>query len=422
MDKITYTLKFALMQSGLNIEEIVRRILSKARGASAEYRPIRHCFSHHIQGDFKIHSNYPPYHIATQAGFAVSSKIVNEKQKRGEVPAMLKYRGHLSPSLLKAKEISEDSAYSVEVGDFLPDCFDCVVQAEIAKLDGSVLLISEKIERFANILVSGSFASSVKNEMIKSDEEIDATELAILYSQLEENIQVTRKPTVGLMLTGPGLADYNATNIRKNAMRELLTPIFSSLNEKMRVPFVSLGFQNTEISEIIPKALEQVEFLLLSGLFSDEAWGKIKNSLKKGFNVVVDGLPHPLGRKFLACVDNSDASRWAFAFSYHPVFAFFINSCLLMSLLKVICGEPNPKLDLNNGEVSENVTHGSYYDEIWVAKAEYKRNDEYKALVKPICPITIASLIDLSKGNCFVLNEQAKHEFYERENVKFIFY
>ncbi len=404
------------MKHVITWREALESLLSSVESIGTENVPLRHGFSCRIAEAIPCHTPNPPYHVAICEGYAVNTSFVAEKLKAGDGLAQLRYRGQISPSVLKDKYEHRESAYAVSDGDFIPEWLDAVILASDAKLQGSSLLVSETPQKLGGILPAGSFVPA-DEELIKEDDVIEGVELAILFSQLPHAVRIYKRPAVGVLLHTAGLVGHSVETPRKNTMREILTPMFGGFMKKLGVPFVTMSVHGGELSELIPEMLAKVDVLILSGFFSDSKWEEVISATRHDMKLTVPSLPHPLGEKFLGAISNKGERKWLFAFYYHPVFAVALYALLIKPFLEAFSSTAKLVSVLEDGVISEGMTVDGPRDNLWIGLMNGLEKGTGLVRVKPLAPISTANLKTVSRGNCTFLTSDLMSELRVGERV-----
>lgn len=409
------------MENGLSWQEAFERTIASAKSLGSEEVPLRYSLSRVVEKEIIASENYPPYNVAQGKGYAVNSGVVNEKLQGGQAEARLRYGGHLSPALLKEKRSLADSAYLVSPGTLLPDWLDAVVDEAHASIDGNILAVRSEVKPFQEVVPAGSMVSQGEPS-IGAGKKIDVAELGILSSQNLSTIGTVKLPTLGLVLTGNGLAEHSDPSPRKGTIRDILTPMLRGYCEKYNHPIITFGVRTEPFRDLLINCLEQVDVLLVAGFFAEGEPAELARHVGGEFATVVEGVRHPLGKRLLVAKRTREAAKWFIILPYHPVFAVALQALLVFPLLRAISGVKVDLCATKVGFAANQIKVLLEGDELWVGKLTEGDQEHPRAQVTLISQVSCARLSFLSQGNCIAISSKVFGEIGSGEELRFVLY
>ncbi len=194
----------------------------------------------------------PPHDVASYDGYAMRSRDCRR------YPLEIKGSIYAGESYESLPELKEGEAYYIATGAFLPRGADCVLRQEDARVEGK-LLYGVDIQPQTKVVPRGS--NYKKGEVIlKKGTRIRAQELGILIDAGVEEVDVFRKPRVGVLATG--------NELLRGLIRDTNSFVTLALLREWGCEASYLGIAGDGYSEIkmrIESALEEYDFLVTSG-------------------------------------------------------------------------------------------------------------------------------------------------------------
>lgn len=385
-------------------QEAQSRLLAWAQPPRAETVRLRHALYNYTDQPLPAEHPYPPFHVALKPGYAVNHEYVAGKLSQPAGSMRLRIMGRVPVGKARRGSPIADRAFRTDVGDFLPEWLDTIVDETVAHGPGDSagsngLSLQSVPPRFTGVMPAGSIIPR-QETIIDAPRRLGYPELAILAAQGKEEVHAFVKPVSGLLVLGPALHAHDALKPSRERMPDILTPMFQYIFSRWQFPFVSLGVHRTDFIQHLATALDQVDILLVSGLISYEQWTELVGSLDPGLNVRIRGLSHPLGQQFLVA---EGKGRWLFFLPYHPVFALALYALLLHPFLFRICGDPAGTVPFREGRLLEAAVLEVPDDDIWIGHEKLTRDFAKAPELKLLKQISQATMATLAQGNCLAM-------------------
>jgi molybdopterin molybdotransferase len=388
------------MLTGLSWQEAQGRLLEWARPLGTDTVRLRHALSHYSAVDVPAQSPYPAHNLAEERGYTLSYDALKAHWDRDELP-LFRFGGNLGGRRTFERKVSNEQAMLVDVGAFLPDAYDLVVpEDEVERRDNEVE-VKSRPERYSGVIRRGQFIPEQKAVLSKGHR-ISYAGYTAFYGQQVEEAEVLRKPVIGSLILGSGLHDPNVVKAPKDSTPELLSPMMMGLYAHWQFPFISLGIQESHISvgEVVSRASEQAEILVVSGILSSSQWQDFTQMLGETWELRIEGLSHPLCGRF--CVAACEG-RWLFFLPYHPPMIQALLTLLVFPFVTRMMGDERGYVPFVSARSLETVEAKNPQDDIWVGREESTGEFMNVAQVKLICQISSATLTTLVEGTCFAV-------------------
>lgn len=197
-------------------------------------------------------------------GYAIRS----EDAVRADIshPASFRVRGALTPSSAKPTYgLGQCEAYYVATGAPIPPGADAVVKVEETRLSGKSVAVSSRISKWKNVALQGEDVH--KGELVaKRGQILNAADMALLIGAGMTEVDVFRRPRVGVLSTGDELARFGS-NERGKKINNYSNLISGYLLEAGATP-VPLGIAKDDqkhITAMIEEELGRLDALITIG-------------------------------------------------------------------------------------------------------------------------------------------------------------
>ncbi|MGD9568917.1 MAG: molybdopterin molybdotransferase MoeA [Sedimentibacter sp.] len=231
-----------------------------------------------LKNDIIAKENVPDFRRSTVDGYAVYSRDVFGASE--SIQSILDLKGEILMGQEAGGEISiPGQCYYVPTGGMLPKGADSVIMIEYTeKLDDTTILTSKSSSPGENVIEIGE---DIKNDevVIKKGTKLRAYEIGVLSSLGFFEIEVFKKPKVGIISTGDEVV-HPSQSIKPGQIRDINTYLLYSLIEDKGCIPVNYGLIKDEyelLKNTMEKAVSECDIVLTSG---GSSVGKKDNTLK----------------------------------------------------------------------------------------------------------------------------------------------
>lgn len=231
-----------------------------------------------LKNDIIAKENVPDFRRSTVDGYAVYSRDVFGASE--SIHSILDLKGEIFMGQEAEGEISiPGQCYYVPTGGMLPKGSDSVIMIEYTeKLDNTTILTSKATSPGENVIEIGE---DIKKDevVIKKGTKLRAYEIGVLASLGFYEIEVYKKPVIGIISTGDEVI-HPSQNINIGQIRDINTYLLNSLAEDKGCVTVRYGLIKDEYELLkitLEKAVSKCDIVLVSG---GSSVGKKDNTVK----------------------------------------------------------------------------------------------------------------------------------------------
>jgi molybdenum cofactor synthesis domain-containing protein len=197
-------------------------------------------------------------------GYAIRSDVTIKADDSN--PASFKVRGALSPSSARpTSELGEFDACYVATGAPIPPGADAVVKVEESRLSGSNVAVSFHLPKWKNVALQGEDVH-VGDLLVGRAQILNAADIALLIAAGRTDVEVFRRPRVGILSTGDELTHIGSGEQGKK-VNNYANLIAGYLSEAGTIP-VFLGVAKDDqahITGVVEKQLARLDALVTIG-------------------------------------------------------------------------------------------------------------------------------------------------------------
>jgi len=183
----------------IELEEANQRILETICSTEAEIVALSVGANRILAADLKAAINLPAFDNSAMDGYAVRASDAStgaRLQQIGEVPAGTAFEG----------EVGQDECVRIFTGSPMPAGANAVVMQEDTHADGNIVKITDSVKPFEHIRLCGEDVKA--GDLIgQPGDVLTAGRLALLGSCGVAEVQVHRRPIIGLLATGDELCE-----------------------------------------------------------------------------------------------------------------------------------------------------------------------------------------------------------------------
>lgn len=208
--------------------------------------------------------NIPPMQMSHYDGYAVRS--VDTVSATAQSPLALNLKGRIRLGQISNPRLNPGETWSIPTGGLLPDEADAVVMKEAAEVGDSSIKIRAPVKTGINIVSAGDDIR--KGEMLLPKLSVlRAQDIALLPRIGKSNVEVARKPIVGILSTGSELVERVEELQPGRQMATHAHMLSQAIVENGALP-VNLGIAPDDkeiIRSKILQGLQKVDILLTTG-------------------------------------------------------------------------------------------------------------------------------------------------------------
>lgn len=374
------------------VDEALHRLFNqlKPRMLEPELITLRDSLRRVAAQDIAAPYDVPPFKRSAMDGYAVKASDTFEASERSPKPLRL----------VKGKFISSGKASKVWTGSPLPRGADAVVMLEYVKeIAGNKIEVLTPVTPGENVSPKGEDIE--RGEIaLRKGVRIRPEDIGLLAALGFTNVNVVRKPRVGILSTGSELIELG-TPLKSGKIINVNRLILSNLVLELGGEPVDLGIVRDDVNEIarrISGALQTVDILLTTGGTSVGAADLVPdavNSLGKP-GIIVHGVSMRPGKPTaLAIVENKPV----ILLSGYPVAAMFGFETFVRPLILEMLGFPNETRPTIQAQLTRKVasTLGvRVYLRVWV----YEKAGKYYA--EPLGTHGSGILTSMTKASGYV--------------------
>jgi len=185
----------------------------------SEKTDLFNCHGHTLYKDAIAEFNVPPVNNSAMDGYAVLTSDIESAEKNS--PVSLEIIEEVQAGYeFKGEKLKSGTAVRIMTGAPIPDGADSVIQFEETEESGDIVKVFKKTLMHENIRFTGEDIQK-GNTVLKAGTRIDSAEIGLLSSMNIHEIEVYKKPKIGILSTGDELAEpglnYSGKIINSNA-------------------------------------------------------------------------------------------------------------------------------------------------------------------------------------------------------------
>lgn len=244
------------MRTPISVDEAVRRVMKFSFVGKKESVSFHACDGRRLAEPIIATNNVPSFDKSPYDGFALRSE--DTMQATEEVPTSFEVVEHIGAGIVPDKRLEKGQATRIMTGAQIPEGADCVEMFEKCReyTEGtrSFITIDHTMQRQQNIIQTGSEVKE-GTVLIEKGTRIDPGVKAVLATFGYAEVQVAKKPVVGVLATGTELLDVHeplepgkirnsnaymicsqieragATSINYGALEDALEPSYEKMKE-----------------------------------------------------------------------------------------------------------------------------------------------------------------------------------------------
>jgi len=262
----------------ISVAEAIQIVRQQTPILLSEQVPLENALGRVLAADVVADSDLPPFDRSQMDGYAVRAEDVRS------APVRLRIVGESAAGRGWHKQLEEGQAVRIMTGAPVPAGADSVQQVELAHelKDGTVVELLEGVETGKSIVKQGAEINAGET-VLNAGTMINAPKMAVLAAFGYANVEVFRRPRVGVLATGTELVSVNQKP-GQDQIRDSNNYSISSYAELAggvveRLPLT--GDETSLLKRQLAEAAERCDVIITSGGVSMGVYDVTKSALKK---------------------------------------------------------------------------------------------------------------------------------------------
>lgn len=252
----------------ISVDDAVEKVMQYRQVGKKETVSFHDCDNRTLAESVIAKHNIPTFNKSPYDGFAL--RAIDTIDATKDNPVTFEVIEHIGAGVVPEKTLGQGQATRIMTGAQIPNGADCVVMFEVCeteeKGDKQFMSISDPVSTGTNIMVEGSEVKKGE-ELIKAGTVICPGVKASLATFGYDQVEVAKKPVVGVIATGTELLDVHE-ELEPGKIRNSNGYMIGS--QAMRAGAEVIYFKNLPDEfepsyEMIQNALKEVDILITTG-------------------------------------------------------------------------------------------------------------------------------------------------------------
>ncbi len=395
----------------ISVEEATEIILNNCLELKTEDVKLENSEGRILAEDIFADRDFPPFNRVGMDGVAISSSDFNPDhlfpiegiQAAGAKPLVLE---------------NKNNAIEIMTGAVLPKNTDAVVRYEdFDKINNKIKINLHQINKWQNVHLKGN--DRKQGEIIlQRGMKISAAEIGIAATEGKLVLKVLALPKLAIFSTGDELVNVEETPLPYQIRKSNVHVLSAALKkEKINSTLIHINDEKEVIKSELKKALEENDFLILSGGVSKGKFDYIPEILNElGVEKLFHKVRQRPGKPFW--FGKNKNGKIVFALPGNPVSTFMcLHRYVLPWLRKTLT---LPALDFPYAVLKEDFIFNNDLQYFLQVKIEY--SEDGKILARPVIGKGSGDLANLINADGFMELPKGKNEFKAGEAYPFIAY
>ena len=266
----------------ISVEDALEHILGFCSVLSPELKPISGALGQILAEDIVGRFDMPRWDNSAMDGYAVRANDI--KAATNQSPTVLKVVGKIAAGDVPHRTVETGTAIRIMTGAPIPTMADVVVPFEdtdeLERKSGTEIGIHLPVPPGSNIRVQGTDIK-MGQTIIDRSKVLKAADIGILASLGYSEVQVVKRPTVGILATGDELLDPKKTLEPGKIYNSNSYSIAAAVQASGGIPWM-LGIANDtrqSIGAMLDKGIEHADILITTAGVSKGDYDLVKNVL-----------------------------------------------------------------------------------------------------------------------------------------------
>lgn len=256
------------MRKPIQVNEAIQKVMNFKSSGKKEQVSIHDCDNRRLAEPIMATNNVPSFDKSPYDGFALRSGDTESASR--DCPVEFEIVEHIGAGQVPIKSLSKGQATRLMTGAQIPIGADCVAMFEVCKAyekdNKPFMSIKRKMNESQNIIKEGSEVKQGE-KLIEEGTLINPGVKAVMATFGYSEVQVAKKPVVGIIATGTELLDVNEA-LEPGKIRNSNAYMIASQIKRAGGMYRYYGKLADEFDssyEVIKDALEEVDILITTG-------------------------------------------------------------------------------------------------------------------------------------------------------------
>ena len=218
-----------------------------------------------LTNDIKAREDVPAFDRSTMDGYAVRAE---DTFGAGDgMPGLLECKGEILMGSVPMGSLKAGECFQIHTGGMLPEGADAVLMVENTETIGGTVQCLSQVAPGENVIHRGEDIG-MGELVIPAGRKLRSPELGVLASLGVVEVDVHRRPVVGVLLSGDEVVDRKTRELSLGKIRDSNSPAIEFLCRRAGAEIVSGGVLPDKLEAFMKKSramLEGVDFLVFCG-------------------------------------------------------------------------------------------------------------------------------------------------------------
>ncbi|QAA33326.1 gephyrin-like molybdotransferase Glp [Clostridium manihotivorum] len=264
----------------ISVSDTLRIISEEAKIIGKEKLDILSCNGLVLAEDILSKDYLPPFDKSAMDGYALRS--CDTLGISDENPKGFKVKGVIKAGQWCTESIKEGEAYKIMTGAPIPLQADCVIEVEKVTTEGDKVYLYNEVKEENHVIKFGEELHP-GNLVLHKGSEIRPAEIGLFASLGYKEVEVYKRPVVGLIITGDELVAIE-DSIGQGKIRNSNEYAITSMLTTMGIKVLSFGIVKDDkavLTKVIKEALEKTDVVITSGGASAGDYDFVEDILKE---------------------------------------------------------------------------------------------------------------------------------------------
>ncbi|MDR3063397.1 MAG: molybdopterin molybdenumtransferase MoeA [Methanobrevibacter sp.] len=326
--------EFLKIKESSEAKSIVQDLFNRCYTLKSEKLNVKDSYGRIVFKDIFSIIDFPPFDKALKDGFAIKSE--DSYGANEESPNSLKIIDFLEAGSVTDKKVENGKCIEISTGAAIPEGADSVAMVEFSeKLDGSVNLF-QSVTPCLDIAKKGSDIEKDKVILTKGDF-LNPGKIGVLLSQGFKEVEVFKKPKVGIISTGNELISQDM-DLTFGKIFDVNGGMIKNSVDSCGGEGKTFGIVQDDYNMVkgkIQDYLKEVDILICSGGTSAGLGDVLKNVLDELGEVFIHGISVQPGKPTIVGVINE---KVVIGLPGNPVSALIIFNVFIASAIAKLAG------------------------------------------------------------------------------------
>ena len=327
------------MKSEISWVEARDLLLSLAAPVETERVPLAACAGRVLGFDLTAPEDVPPFDRSAYDGYALRAADVAQASR--EHPVTLQITETIPAGKVATLPVQAGQAAHLMTGAKIPEGADCVINFERTEFTETSVTLFAPLKSGDNVVKRGE--DVVAGALLAPKGTlIDAGLAGTLAAQGVAQVEVHRRPVVGLISTGSEVVeaeDPQPDGKIRNANRATFTALLEK--EGCQVRYLGLaGDEEAAIAALIAEGLQSCDAVILTGGVSVGDWDVTPAAMERcGVELLARGVAMKPG---MACAYGVRDNKLVLGLSGNPASSLTNYCACALPAIRRLCGRANP--------------------------------------------------------------------------------